>query len=114
MPAYHPIFGHLITLKASIEAFPRNVTMHVVVRRVAQQFPGGVFYLNLWPFHNKTLMVVTDPILASQVEAVHEKPAQMCKTLEVINGGPSLMTMHGALWKKWRGLFSLGFASGCM
>lgn len=59
-------------------------------------------------------MIVANPFAASQVEAVREKPAAVCETLEVINGGPSLMTMHGAMWKKWRDMFALGFAPGYM
>lgn len=112
MPTYHPVFGHFIALKDCIQALPRSSTMHLVVQFMARQFPGGIFYLNLWPF-NSTLMVVADPFVASQVEnALLDKPEAMCTTLEVINGGPSLMTMHGATWKKWRGVFSQGFAPG--
>ncbi|KAG8163238.1 hypothetical protein KVR01_006535 [Diaporthe batatas] len=112
MPTYHPVFGHFIALKECIQALPRNSTIHLVVQLMARQFPEGIFYLNLWPF-NSTLMVVTDPFVASQVEnAFLDKPEAMCSTLEVINGGPSLMTMHGATWKKWRGLFNQGFAPG--
>jgi cytochrome P450 len=86
--------------------------MHVVVRRIAETFPGGVFYLNLWPF-NAPIMVVANPYVASQVEAAFlDKPANICATLEVINGGPSLLTMHGSTWKKWRALFNPGFATG--
>ncbi|KAF2464401.1 cytochrome P450 [Lindgomyces ingoldianus] len=114
MPKFHPLFGHFVALKECIQALPRNTTMHVVVRRMAKQFPNGVFYLNLWPF-SRTLMVVTNPFMASQVEvAFLDKPAAMCGTLEIINGGPSLMTMHGSAWKKWRGLFNPGFAAGYM
>ncbi|KAK7745730.1 hypothetical protein SLS62_009611 [Diatrype stigma] len=114
MPRYHPIFGHFAALKECIQALPRNTTMHVVVLHMAKQFPKGIFYLNLWPF-NETFMVVADPFVASQVEAASlDKPGAMCATLEVINGGPSLMTMHGSTWKKWRSLFSPGFAAGYM
>ncbi|CAJ2510080.1 Uu.00g059800.m01.CDS01 [Anthostomella pinea] len=88
--------------------------MHVVVRHMARQFPNGIFYLNLWPF-SATLMVVANPLAAAQVEAAFlDKPGAMCSTLEIINGGPSLMTMHGATWKKWRGLFNPGFSAGYM
>lgn len=54
MPDYHPVFGHFIALKESIQVLPRNTVMHVVVQHMAKQFPNGIFYLNLWPF-NKTL-----------------------------------------------------------
>lgn len=114
MPKYHPVFGHFIALKECIQALPRNTTMHVVVQRMSRQFPNGVFYLNLWPF-NQTLMVVGDPSVAAQVEAAFlDKPAAMCSVLEVINGGPSLQTMHGSTWKRWRALFNPGFAAGYM
>lgn len=112
MPEYHALLGHFIALGNYIKAVPRDVTMHVVIREMSKQFPKGVFYLNLWPF-NKTLMVVTNPSLAAQVEAAFlDKPEGLCRTLEVINGGPSLMTMHGATWKTWRGRFNPGFAAG--
>ena len=76
--------------------------MHVVIRHMAKQFPGGIFYINLWLF-NKTLIVVANPYIASQVEAASlDKPATICATMEIINGGPSLMSMHGSSWKKWR------------
>ncbi|KAF2877733.1 cytochrome P450 [Massariosphaeria phaeospora] len=114
MPKHHPVFGHFIALKQTIQALPRNTVMHVVVRRLAESFPGGVFYLNLWPF-NDPILVVANPHVASQVEATFlNKPANICATLEVINGGPSLITMHGSTWKTWRALFNPGFAAGYM
>jgi cytochrome P450 len=114
MPKHHTVFGHFIALKECIQALPRNTTMHVVVQQMARQFSNGAFYLNLWPF-NSPLLVVTTPFLASQVEAAFlDKPATICATLEIINGGPSLLTMHGNAWKKWRGLFNPGFATGYM
>jgi sterigmatocystin biosynthesis cytochrome P450 monooxygenase len=115
MPTFHPVFGHFIALKEGIEKFPRNVTMHVVVHYLSKQFPNGIFYLNLWPFNSKTIMVVSNPVLAAQVESASPalgKPPEMCGTIEVINGGASLMTMHGSTWKRWRGLFNPGFAAG--
>jgi fluoride ion exporter CrcB/FEX len=112
MPKHHALFGHLIVLKEIMQSLPRNTVMHVVVQRIAKSFPGGVFYLNLWPF-NAPVMVVANPYVASQVEAAFlDKPANICATIEVINGGPSLMTMHGSTWKKWRTLFNPGFATG--
>ncbi|KAF2493116.1 cytochrome protein [Lophium mytilinum] len=112
MPPFHPIFGHLVVLKECIQALPKNATMHAVVRHMAKDFPSGIFYLNLWPFSG-TFMIVARPFVASQVEAL-DKPTTMCNTLEIINGGPSLMTMHGSTWKRWRGLFNPGFAAGYM
>ncbi|PVH96080.1 cytochrome P450 [Periconia macrospinosa] len=112
MPEHHLIFGHFIVLKECIQALPRNTTMHVVVRHMARRFSNGVFCLNLWPF-NMAVFIISDPVLASQVEAAFlDKPEAICTTMEVISGGPSLMTMYGNTWKKWRGLFNAGFAAG--
>ena len=61
------------------------------------------------------MLIVGDGYAASQVEAAFlDKPPDICSTMEVINGGPSIMTMHGSTWKKWRGLFNPGFAAGYM
>jgi cytochrome P450 len=112
MPAYHPVAGHLLALKECSEVLPRDATIHVVIQRMVKQFPKGIFYLNLWPF-NKTMLVVANPSAASQVEAAFlDKPSDMCDTLGIINGGPSLMTMHASTWKRWRGFFNPGFAAG--
>ncbi|KAI3328084.1 cytochrome P450 [Xylariaceae sp. AK1471] len=112
MPAYHPVAGHLLALKECSQVLPRDATIHVVIQRMVKQFPKGIFYLNLWPF-NKTMLIVANPSAASQVEAAFlHKPSAMCDTLEIINGGPSLMTMHASTWKRWRGFFNPGFAGG--
>ncbi|KAI0414002.1 cytochrome P450 monooxygenase [Xylaria grammica] len=114
MPAYHPVAGHLIALKEYAQVLPKNTTLHVVIQHIAKEYPNGIFYLNLWPF-NKAMVVIANPVAAAQVEAAFlDKPSAMCNTLEVINGGPSLMTMHGDTWKKWRGLLNPGFAAGYM
>ncbi|KAK7926459.1 AflN/verA/monooxygenase [Apiospora marii] len=107
---------HVRKLQAAKVGLPRDITTHVMVRKMAKSLPdsGGNFYLNLWPF-SKTLLVIANPVTAAQVEAASlDKPAFMCDTMEVINGGPSLMTMHGDTWKKWRALFNPGFAPAYM
>ncbi|KAH7303053.1 cytochrome P450 monooxygenase [Stachybotrys elegans] len=115
MPKYHPVFGHLLALKECMKDLPADATFHVVVQRLARQFfPDGIFYLSLWPFH-RTMLVVADPLVAAQVEAANlDKPTSITSTMETINGGPSLMSMHGAEWKEWRTLFNPGFAAGYM
>ncbi|KAI9147635.1 alpha/beta-hydrolase [Paramyrothecium foliicola] len=112
MPKYHPILGHLLAVKECKGMLPLDATFHIVARFLSKQFPDGIFYLTLWPF-SKTIMIVADPFVAAQVESAStEKPRSICSTLEVINGGPSLMTMHGGQWKEWRALFNPGFAIG--
>ncbi|KAL2292716.1 hypothetical protein FJTKL_07807 [Diaporthe vaccinii] len=87
--------------------------MHNVVWKIAQEFfPGGVYYLHLWPF-SQTLLIVADANMATQVEGLGlGKGDNLVKPIETITGGPSLMTMDGATWKRWRRLFSTGFSAG--
>ncbi|KAF2119242.1 AflN/verA/monooxygenase [Lophiotrema nucula] len=114
MPKHHPIFGHLAALKESIQGLPRDCTMHVVIKNISKRFPNGVFYMDLWPF-SRTLMVITSHTAATQVEnAFLDKPASVTAPLEILTAGPSLITMHGGAWKKWRGLFNPGFSAGYM
>ncbi|KAI0854943.1 cytochrome P450 monooxygenase [Xylaria cubensis] len=114
MPAYHPVAGHLIALRDCTQAVPRDSTIQVVINQMLKAFPRGIFYLNLWPF-SKITIIVANPFMAAQVEAaLLDKPSDMWRTIEIINGGPSLLTMHGATWKKWRGLLNPGFATNYM
>lgn len=113
MPDAHPIFGHLLVLKKASALLPSKSIMHNVMRRIAREsFPGGIYYLHLWPF-SRTLLVVADAYAASQVENMGlGKGDDLVKPIEVITGGPSLFTMEGTEWKRWRRLFSTGFSAG--
>lgn len=48
---YDPIFVHLLVLKKASAFLPSNTIMHEVMWIVVRvSFPGGIFYLHLWPF----------------------------------------------------------------
>lgn len=113
MPDIHPLFGHLPVLKKASASLPPDTIMHNVMWKIArQQFPGGIYYLHLWPF-SRTMLVVADAYAASQVEDLGlGKGDNIVKPIETITGGPSLLTMEGPEWKRWRRLFSTGFSAG--
>lgn len=113
MPDVHPVFGHLLVLKKASASLPSNTIMHNVMWKIARQsFPEGIYYLYLWPF-SRTLLVVADAYAASQVETMGlGKGDNLVKPIEVITGGPGLLTMEGDEWKRWRRLFSTGFSAG--
>lgn len=113
MPDWHPIFGHLLFLKMVAATLPQNTVMRNVMWRIArEQFPGGLFYLHLWPFSG-TILVVCNAHAASQVEHLDlGKPKSVVGPIDTISGGPSLLTQEGAEWKRWRRLFSTGFSPG--
>jgi sterigmatocystin biosynthesis cytochrome P450 monooxygenase len=116
MPAYHPIAGHLKTLREVMQQFPPNCTAHVPFAHLAADFPAGMYYFDLWPF-SSSLIVVSTSEGAQQIQDMEHdlrKPDEIIGPIDSISGGPSLITMHGSLWKKWRGLFNPGFAPGYM
>lgn len=113
MPDAHPVFGHLLVMKREAAALPADTIVHNVVWKIArEQFPGGAYYLHLWPFSQR-LLIVADAHMASQVEGLGlGKGDNLVGPIEAITGGPSLMTMEGATWKRWRRLLSTGFSAG--
>jgi sterigmatocystin biosynthesis cytochrome P450 monooxygenase len=114
MPEFRLIAGHFLALKETSKALPPNTTFHTVIAQLSKRFPTGIFYINLWPF-SRTLMVVTTPSAASQVQGFNlGKPPILCRPLDTLTGGPSLITMQGTTWKKWRSLFNPGFSVGYM
>ncbi|KAK7955875.1 uncharacterized protein PG986_005097 [Apiospora aurea] len=111
MPPFSLLSGHLAAFKAVASALPLDATMHTILSKLSEAFPGGVFYLNLWPLFSGTWLVVTSPRVAIQVQALNlPKPETSHGPVDTITGGPSLTTMTGDVWKRWRTLFNPGFS----
>lgn len=113
MPDFHPIFGHMLFLKKITATLPQNTVMHNVMWKITRDyFPGGLYYLYLWPFFG-TILIVCNAHAASQVEHLDlGKPKSVTGPIDTISGGPSLLTQEGPEWKRWRRLFSKGFSAG--
>jgi cytochrome P450 len=112
MPEFKLIAGHFLALKKTLAQLPAKTTFHTVMMQLSKSFPAGIFYINLWPYSG-TLMVVTTPSAAIQVQNFDlEKPSMLREPLDNLTGGPSLLTMGGTTWKKWRTLFNPGFSPG--
>ncbi|KAL2819651.1 cytochrome P450 [Aspergillus cavernicola] len=109
MPEFKPLAGHFAALKQTIQGMPPNATLHSIMLKLSKQFPSGMFYINMWPFSGTWLIVAT-PSAASQIQSLNlMKPDILRRPLETITGGPSLISMHGDMWKRWRALFNPGF-----
>lgn len=109
MPDFKLLTGHFGALKQTIQGMPPNATLHSIMLKLSQQFPSGMFYINMWPFSGTWLIVAT-PSAASQIQSLNlTKPDILRRPLETITGGPSLISMHGEAWKRWRVLFNPGF-----
>lgn len=109
MPSFSLLTGHLGALKQTIDGMPPNATLHSIMLKLSQKFRSGMFYINMWPFSG-TWLVVATPSGAAQIQSLNlSKPNILRRPLETITGGPSLMSMHGETWKRWRALFNPGF-----
>ena len=114
MPDFKAVTGHLHILREYTKKLPPNCTMHTVFAHIAANFPGGMCYIDLWPFSRPILVITaTDPAVQMQ-EANMDKPPELNRGLMTVNGGDSLVSMHGGTWKTWRGIFNPGFSSGYM
>ncbi|KAL4764516.1 cytochrome P450 [Aspergillus foveolatus] len=109
MPSFSLLTGHFGALKQTIDGMPPNATLHSIMLKLSQRFRSGMFYINMWPFSG-TWLVVATPSGAAQIQSLNlSKPNILRRPLETITGGPSLMSMHGETWKRWRALFNPGF-----
>ncbi|KAL8885708.1 MAG: hypothetical protein Q9215_006483 [Flavoplaca cf. flavocitrina] len=114
MPPWNPIFGHLyfcykVTSRLSRDAHPNYLPD--TIRRELPEL-GPIFYLDTWPIGPQMLVVASTRGLY-QITQEHSLPKhpRLKHFLNPIAGGLDLVTMEGALWKKWRGIFNPGFSS---
>ena len=72
-----------------------------------------MFYLDTWPFGPQMLVTASVETLR-QVTQDHSLPKYhaLKSFLQPIADGPDIVTMEGATWKKWRGVFNPGFSMG--
>ena len=73
---------------------------------------GPVFYIDTWPFGPQMLYVGSVETLY-QMTQEHPlgKYHAMKPFLKPITDGLDIVTMEGAAWKTWRGIFNPGFSS---
>ncbi|TEA19169.1 putative sterigmatocystin biosynthesis P450 monooxygenase stcS [Colletotrichum sidae] len=114
MPPFSFLAGHFPVLGKIMRSLPPDSIIHNIMWRISEDFPGGIYYINLWPFAG-TVMVISDADAASQLEGpILAKGADIVEPLERITGGRSLLTMQGGEWKRWRRLFNPGFSPSYM
>jgi cytochrome P450 len=114
MPEHNLIFGHLLTMKPYIENLPSGAHPGYYFAQMAKDnFPGGVYYLDMWPFFGPLLICTS---LAATVDATQKtavgirKPYFLARWFETIAGGSNLFTMEETEWRSWRSIFNPGFS----
>ncbi|KAF2184796.1 cytochrome P450 [Zopfia rhizophila CBS 207.26] len=109
MPRYDPITGHFSVLRQHISRLPPNCIFNSAFFKVAEDFPEGFFYFDLWPLFNPILFVNTIPGVLQMTQASLERPKEVNVTFDTFVGGQNLISMPEAPWKYWRNLFNPGF-----
>ncbi|ORX98676.1 aflN/ verA/ monooxygenase [Clohesyomyces aquaticus] len=114
MPAYNPIFGHLLILKEQMDNLPADCTTNSSFLGISKSFPNGVFYFDLWPFAKPLLIVNTISGAEQLMRAPLIKPHIFDDAMYYLCGGPNLLTMPDKPWKEWRSLFNPAFSPSYM
>ncbi|KAF2014077.1 cytochrome P450 [Aaosphaeria arxii CBS 175.79] len=111
MPQHSKLAGHLFVLKKHMDHFPPDCTINTPFTEMARQFPGGMFYFDLWPF-TKPILFVNNPFGALQwQQALFDKPSEIRDAFSNLTGGPNIFTMKEKPWKYWRAVFNPGFSA---
>ncbi|PKY00379.1 putative cytochrome P450 [Aspergillus campestris IBT 28561] len=116
MPEWSWITGHLLVLNKYLKTLPRDVSVNLAVRDLALEYGATeIFLLDMWPIYPAEL-VVYDPDAAIQITSKWNLPKteKFAHAMTPITGGPSLIAMGGAEWKRWRALFNPGFSAASM
>ncbi|KAF1993797.1 cytochrome P450 [Amniculicola lignicola CBS 123094] len=114
MPPYNTIFGHFLVLGKYMKKLPADVTTNTTFYEIAKEFPGGIFYLDLWPVAKPVLVLNTITTANQLAHAQLEKPKNIEHAFQDLTGGPNLFTMPHEPWKYWRALFNPGFSASYM
>ena len=113
MPKHSIFFGHLLAIKPYVDRLPSDAHGFLAFGHMAREYPGGIFYLDLWPFIGP-LMICTSATAAIQATQktilAARKPTSLHAWFYSIAGGPNLFTMHENEWRSWRNVFNPGFS----
>ncbi|KAL4936560.1 hypothetical protein BDV06DRAFT_233316 [Aspergillus oleicola] len=105
--------GHLLVLQKYADRLPPDANVLLAVHELCKDFADtDVFLVDVWPV-DFAIYMVSDPDVAVQVASKHNLPKSdiMPGRLLPITGGPSLVAMNDAEWKKWRSVFNPGFSA---
>ncbi|KUJ14100.1 cytochrome P450 [Mollisia scopiformis] len=114
MPEHNIFLGHLLAMKPYIDDLPSDAhPVYFFGGMIKDKFPGGVYYLDMWPFFGPMLVCAS---LNATVEATQKtaiaprKPDFLDRWFLTIAGGPNLFTMEETQWRSWRSIFNPGFS----
>lgn len=114
MPPHSFLFGHVKFVAGVLSKLPPHIHGVYLADQMRQLYPemDTAFYLDIWPVRSPYLMLIK-PDLVYQLTQANQLPKDPGLTtfLTPLAGKYNLVTMQGALWKRWRSVFNPGFSS---
>lgn len=108
--------GHLLVLQKYVDRLPSDAHVLLAVHELAKDYADTeIFLMDVWPVFPAVYMIY-DPDTSVHVSTKYNLPKvhNFHKFMLPITGGPSLLSMNDAEWKKWRSIFNPGFSFGNM
>ena len=114
IPPHRFLLGHLKFVAGVMGKLPPYIHGVYIADQIRQIYPemDTAFYLDIWPVGEPHLMLIK-PDLVYQLTQANQLPKfpGLTTFLTPLAGKHNLVTMEGALWKRWRSIFNSGFSS---
>lgn len=98
-----------------LERVPKDTQQSEAFTLLSYEFPqfDNCFYIDVWPFTEKPMLVINSLDLAIQACQTYSlpKPATLIHFLYPFVGGPNIFTDNGPEWKKARSTFISAFSA---
>lgn len=117
MPAgWSWITGHLLVFGEYSKRFPPLANVSLTSQELCREFTDTeMFLLDLWPAYAPIIMTFNPEVGVAMSQTYNlPKPITIFEAVRPIVGGPTLLSMNGGEWKKWRSLFNPGFSSASL
>ena len=113
MPPHSFVLGHLPIIAKLMSQMPKDAHAVYLPNEIRRAYPelGPNYYVDLMPFA-PSMLVIGTPETHYQIAQEHllHKLPNLRNFVRPLTDGLDILTMEGAEWKKWRGVFNPGFS----
>lgn len=111
------LLGHLPFVTKLMGQLPKDAHAAYLPSEIQRTYPelGPNYYVDLMPFA-PSMLVIGSPEAHYQIAQEHSLPKlpNLRNFVRPLTDGLDMLTMEGAEWKQWRGVFNPGFSHGHM
>lgn len=115
MPPHNLLFGHILLVASMVRSLPKRAAHGYLGDQIRRRYPNldEAFYLDLWPFAPKMLMILSPEMIRQYAQDRYlPKHPSVEEFLDPLVGKHNLVSMEGSTWKQWRASFNPGFSAG--